>query len=368
MTIFHSRARIARLALMFLFCLAGMHQAWSQPSGARGDDFIYRVMPGDTLIHLSNRFTGTADNWPVLQTLNNVSDPYALPIGLELRIPFSLIPEVPAQAELTHVVGQAYLNQQTARPSDIVTEGDQLSTGQHSFITFLLPDGSVGALPPDTTLHIERLRTFMGTGLIDTILSLDRGDLDTTVAPDDQGVGRYEVRTPVSITGVRGTRLRVRTDNQGTRTEVLSGSAQLGSARADGPRVASNQGIAVTADGQILPVRPLLPAPVLSTDPAQPDARLIAFDPVPGAIAYQVRVAADTAGTQPVWSDTINAPPARYQTPGAGTWHVLVRAIDDLGLMSDDARIEVQGRRVLISGSGDAVRTGFEDAVLLTDF
>lgn len=357
------------LVLVSLFVyLVGVTSAWAQPSGARGDDFIYRVMPNDTLIQLSTRFTGTPDNWSTLQSLNNVADPYALPIGLELRIPFALIPQVEAQAIMTHIIGQAFVNQQPAQREAALNEGDVLSTAAHSFVTFRLPDGSVATLPPDTSLRIERLRTFMGTGLLDSILSLQSGDLESSVAPDGQGVGRYEVRTPVSITGVRGTRWRVRTDNHGARTEVLSGAVQMGPQRADGPRVSSNHGIAVTADGQILPARPLLAPPALRVNDAPGSARSINIEPVTGAVHYQIRVAGDAAGTQPVWSDIVTHGPVRYHTPGAGTWYVLVRAIDDLGLMSADATLEVDGRAVLISGAGDAIQTGYGDVVVLTDF
>lgn len=95
---------------------------------------------------------------------------------------------------------------------------------------------------------------------------------------------------------------------------------------------------------------------------------MVTFDPVPGAVAYQVRVAADESGTQAVWTDQITEPPAHYRTPGSGTWYVMVRAVDDLGLMSDDATLAVEGLSVLISGFGIGITTSFGDPVLLTDY
>lgn len=356
------------LTLSLLLILSAPYIAMAQPSGARGDDFIYRVQRNDTLINLSNRFTGTANNWQTLQTLNTVSDPYALPIGLELRIPFALIPEVAAQAEVIHVTGRALLNQQPARLHDAIQEGDHLATTSNSYLTFELPDASISSLPANSTVRIERLRSFMGTGLVDVILKLNEGSLESTVSPDGRGTGRYEVQTPVSITGVRGTRLRVHTDNDGARTEVLSGSAQLGTGQADGPQLGARQGTAVTRDGTMLAPRPLLPAPVLSADTDAPHSRTLMFEPVPGAVAYQVRVAVDEAGTQPVWTQTVTQPPASYHTPGSGTWYVLLRAIDDVGLMGDDAVQPVEGRGVLISPSGASVLTGYGEPVMLTDY
>lgn len=340
----------------------------AQPSGARGDDFIYRVVPRDTLIDISTRFTGTPDNWTTLQSLNKVPDTLALPIGRELRIPFALIPERPAQAEIVHATGQVLVNEGAARAQSAINEGDAVETTANGFATFQLPDASVLSLPANSLVRVDRLRTFLGTGLIDIILNLTRGTVESTVAPEDTGTGRYEIQTPVSITGVRGTRLRVRTDKDGTRTEVLSGAAQLGKARADGSQLGAQQGIAVTRDGIMLPVRALLPAPTLTVDTGNRTSRSLMFEPVPNAVAYLVRVAADPSGTRPVWTQIIDGPPAHYRTPGGGTWHVLVRAIDDLGLMSEDATVAVEGRQVLISGSGEPVINSFGDPIVLTDY
>lgn len=356
------------LILILLTSLATPSTATAQPSGARGDDFIYRVVRNDTLIDISTRFTGTPNNWGVLQSLNAVPDTLALPIGRELRIPFSLIPEVAAHATVIHSIGQILLNLGSIREHDTITEGDVVETRADSFVTIQLPDGSLASLPANSVVNIKRLRTFLGTGLIDVILQLRHGDVESNVAPENTGTGRYEIQTPISITGVRGTRLRVRADDKGTRTEVLSGIAELGKAQAGGSRVGPQQGVAVTSDGTILPARPLLPAPTLSADASNPNARSIMFDPVPGATAYLVRVASDPSGTRPVWTQTIDAPPATYHTPGSGTWYVLVRAIDDLGLMSDDATQAVEGRRVLLSGSGESVTNGFGDPILLNDY
>lgn len=358
------RQASALLVLVALMLISSA-TALAQPSGARGDDFIYRIMPNDTLINLSNQFTGTESNWPVLQKLNNVADPFRLQIGREIRIPFELIPEVPAQGHIVHTSGRATLNNQSVKPGDTVAEGDVLSTQEHSFLTIELPDSGVAAIPASSTLTVTRLRTFQGTGLIDAILSLENGAVDSTVAPESTGTGRYEIRTPVSITGVRGTRLRVRTGSDGSQNEVLSGVAQLGHQNTDGPRLQANQGAAVGRDGQVFPVRPLLGAPTLHQPDSGSASGYIAFDPVPGASAYVVRVAADPAGTQVVSSGRVSGSPARYQTPGPGTWYVLVRAVDDLGLAGIDAHIAVDGHPSLHSGFGLPIHTRFGLPVLL---
>src|SRR3546814_800156 len=233
----------------------------AQPAGAQGDNFIYRVMKDDTLIMLSSRFTDSTGHWRTLQTLNTVDDPTRLPIGLELKIPFALIPELPAQARVVHVTGTAHSGQKRLAVGDQLAEGATVTTQASGFATLALADGSTLTVPAQSSLNLERLRVFKGTGLTDTISTLNNGSLESQVAPQGAGVGRFEIRSPVSITGVRGTQLRVHVNVQGSRSEVLEGVAGLNSQQAESTRLRQGQGAAVNRSGELQPVRPLLPAP-----------------------------------------------------------------------------------------------------------
>ena len=355
----------ARALLSVLALLVSGLSVHAQPSGALGDDFIYRVVRDDTLIHLAQRYTHDDSNWRRLQDLNNVAEPTRMPIGRIIRIPFSLIPEETATATIAHIRGEARVNGKRARAGEVIHEGDNLETGDsNSFLTLALPDGGEASLPGATTMQIERLRTFTGTGLIDAIIRLRSGGLETSVAPEDQGTGRYEIRTPVSITGVRGTHFRVRLDtHQHVYNEVLAGTAQLGQEAANGPQVATNQGAVVEASGTIQPVRRLLPAPVLAE---ALDGSELSFEPLEGAVGYQVRTAADPLGIRPFSVQALAEPPAVLGIPSATTWYVLVRGIDENGLMGPDAVLEVEGGHVLTSTDGLAVLDGSGQPVQLT--
>ena len=74
--------------------------AHGQPAGSLGEDFIYRVRAGDTLINIANTYTRNSANWNPLQSLNKIVAPEQLPIGLELHIPLSMIPVRPAEARV----------------------------------------------------------------------------------------------------------------------------------------------------------------------------------------------------------------------------------------------------------------------------
>jgi len=359
--------RLARC--MAALALAGCGPVLAQPAGAEGENFLYRVVSGDILLELAQRYTTTPQNWSILQQINQVADDRALPIGKVLRIPFAMIPEVPAPAQLVHASGKVTVNGRPLQAGESLAEGSTLSTAAGAFATLRLTDGSMLTVPGNSTLVIERLQAFQGTGLTDTILSVQDGSVESIVAPQDTGVGRFEIRTPVAITGVRGTRLRVHSQNGNTQTEVLSGVAHLGAATSGQATLRPGQGAATGADGVMGAVRSLPAAPQLSEPLRGPQGWQVAFDPVPGASAYLVRVADDPEGTRPRSSQRFTAPEnIRFASQGAGTRYVLVRAIGADGLMGPDAAQAFEGQPVLVSSNGLPIAAGHGDHVYLTAY
>lgn len=354
-------------AFCFVFGLAPVEHAQAQPSGARNTDFIYRVVQHDTLIDLAQRYTNTPGNWRVLQDLNHVEDPFKLRIGRYLRIPFALIPELPSMARVTHMVGSATVNGKSLAIGNEVVEGDLLAASPTGYVTLTLEDHSVSSVTPSSAIRIERLRTFKGTGLLDAIFTMEKGSIESAVSPQNTGVGRFEIRTPVSITGVRGTRLRVHARQQGVQTEVLEGTAQLGSGAVNDPAIAQGQGAATDAQGQFLGVHTLLPAPILQPTPDN-TGRVLAFSPIAGAQSYVALLTRDEAGTQFVYKQTFQQPPLAIRTPGPGKYYVFVRAIDRNGFMGNDASQPVLGQAVLTSSDGLPVRSGQGELIHLNHY
>ena len=201
--------------------------AHGQPAGSLGEDFIYRVRAGDTLINIANTYTRNSANWNPLQSLNKIVAPEQLPIGLELHIPLSMIPVRPAEARVVHISGQASAAGKTLAPGASLPEGSTVVTAPNGFVTLELADGSKLTLPADGSVELSRMRQFEGTGLTDSVVRVQRGSVESSVAPEGQGVGRFEIRTPVAVTGVRGTRFRVQSGSGGVHSEVLEGSVRL---------------------------------------------------------------------------------------------------------------------------------------------
>lgn len=362
-----SLIRIFR-TVMLVCGLLLTQSAMAQPAGAKGDDFLYRVVRGDTLGDLAQRYTANYSNWSVLQRLNAITDPFSLPIAKLLRVPFSMIPLRGSSARVVHVAGRASIDGRALAVALDVSEGQSVQTGPDGFITLQLADDSLVSVPPSTTMHIRRLREFVGTGLTDSIFELGVGSVETRVAPNDTGVGRFEVRTPVSVTGVRGTRLRVHAASSGSRSEVMSGMAGVGGSAAPEVVLRQQQGVAVDPAGRSLGVRALLPAPRLSEPVRGPGGWMADFEPMESAAAYVVSVARDADGGHLVSQQTIDAPPARFAASGPGTHYVFVRALDEAGIGGLDSRQAFEGAFVLMDGTGQPISAGGGGLIVVADY
>ncbi|MCQ9617819.1 FecR domain-containing protein [Paenalcaligenes niemegkensis] len=360
---------LKRLTLYTLLTLALSSQhVIAQPSGAEGDDFIYQVQSGDTLSDIADLYTLRVANWRPLQALNNVADPFALPIGKSLHIPFSMIPMVPAETVVTHRIGNVQINGRQANIGYQLKEGDVVTTDASSFLALKLIDESTVSVPPNSQLTISRIRAFERAGITDSILILDKGNIETRVAPEQQGVGRFEVHTPVAITGVRGTDLRVRAQDEQTITEVITGRAKLHAPGNPARLVQANRGAAIDSTGNIYASTTLLPAPDISEPVRGPNGWQLSFPAVPGAESYLVQVSLDEPGSQLVSRDLSTDTTVNFRSSGSGNHYVRVRAIDVHGIMGVDAVAGFPGQASLTIADGTPVMTRFGAPVALTEF
>ncbi|WP_316156318.1 FecR domain-containing protein [Cupriavidus sp. BIC8F] len=345
-----------------LALLAGVAvPAHAGPAGAEGADFIYVVEPGDTLIGLASRYMASEEGWRTLQRLNGVADPYRLVPGSRLRIPLSQIPEQAASARVVYVAGEVRANGRPVQAGMTLDEAARIETPAGGSVTLELPDRSRVTVPPATTLLVSRLRTFARSGLTDTVIRIDKGAADTRVAPQGGGVGRFELHTPMMVTGVRGTRYRVSADTAGSRSEVLDGRVGVSAARGARARPAADArhdrgGIgrcrlwhrrvgrrqAVAAGGAAAGAGPVAPA-----DTVLGPSFEAAWQPVPGATAYRVLVARDAALSELAWTGIVsgaNATAARVDGLPEGMLYLSVSAIDKHQLTGHGAQAPVAVR------------------------
>lgn len=305
----------------------------------------YVVRPGDTLSELAQRFLQQPTEWPRLARLNGVADPLRLPVGSVLQIPTDMLRTAPQPSsprlETARVVGfqgqVTVTNGGTAMPvrmEQTLAEGTLIETGPNARLRLALADGSAVAVPSNTRVRIDRLRQDPATGDPDRVFTLLQGRMESRVASVGRS-GAYAIRTPVSVSAVRGTEFRSGFDEAEGRatTEVLGGAVAVeagGALQVLPPgygAVASAAGLTVSA----LPAAPYLVAPdtALSGDEAVLDIR-----PVSGAVRYRALLASDTAFGH-VLDEAEGAPGASQVSLGAlpdGFHVVAVSAVNADGL------------------------------------
>ena len=314
------------------------------------------MQAGDTLEGLSQSYFGTPRLWHQLQARNKVKDPRQLQPGSVVWIPVGLLPAESAQVEFVH--GDVKVH--TAEPGastnpaaaanppvaagTMLAEGTRLQVGPDGFVTVRLADGSIVKVSAQSDVQLRQLRRRGRAGSVQSVVEIQRGSVESSVAPSTDASRRFEVRTPRAVTSVRGTRFGVALSESGdTTAAVLQGAVAVQSRTADNPAqhnaaatvLQPGQGLAVQADGTVGSPRSLLPAPDLTSLPAAVhDLGLLALN-VPGqagANAYQAIVARDAELTQVLRSGTFANGQLRWKGLDDGQYFISVRAIDAEGI------------------------------------
>lgn len=249
------------------------------------DDVLYQVQPGDTLSELGYRLLETPPDWRKLQQINHVADPMNMPVGSVLRIPVHMLRPVSGQATVQSVHGAVTLDGEAAAQGRAVGEGSRLDTGEGGFVTIVLPDGSRITLQPESRLKVLGLGRYQGLEGQDARFELEKGRVETSVAPQRGPAARYRIHTPTAVIGVRGTEFRVSTDvvEAVDRAEVTGGIVSVG---ADGREVKVPGGFGVVAAKGRLPAPvALLGAPDVSAVPVRFERPVLRFKfpPLAGA-------------------------------------------------------------------------------------
>lgn len=323
---------------------------WLAAAAPTDDDIAHTVRPGDTLEHLARTYLGNARHWPLLQSHNRVPDPLRLVPGSVLYIPLHLQPRETATVAFVQgaVTGTTAQDAPRAlRAGQPLPEGTQLQVGPESFVTVRLADGSLVRVQAQSEATLHQLRRVGRAGSIRAVIDLQRGGVDSTVAPRTEPARSFEVRTPRAVTSVRGTDFTVALDEAGrTAAAVTAGSVAVQSRAAPAANairavpLQPGQGVAVAADGRVGTATVLLPAPDLSSLPdVAEDAALLTWSlpALPGAQAYQVQLTHGAAATDVLRNGRFATPAVRFAQVEDGAYTLAVRGIDAHGIPGQTA-------------------------------
>ncbi len=328
-------ARIRPLTVAALLALGLIH------TPAHSEELSYRVQQGDTLIGIGQRMLVKPSYWRQLMHLNNVADPYRMPIGSTLRIPVDWLEAEPRAAQVVAIAGQAQKNGGGLAPGDKVAAGSHLTTGEDGHVVLRLPDGSQLSLPARSSVRVDTLHGYRGMEGVDMGLGLEQGRVESQVVPQKGPAARFRVDTPTAIIGVRGTHFRINADAKVARTEVTEGVVGVSAEQRGTQRVGPGYGLVVEAGDSTLPKPiPLLPPPATADLPNLFEEPLLRI-PLPamaGAEAFRLQVAAEGPNA-PVQLEVLQpvGEPARLAGLADGTYRLTLRAVDSHGLEGEDA-------------------------------
>ncbi len=153
--------------------------AWAQLTAIEGE-FIYHARPRDTLIGIGRRLLIDPRRWPEVQTRNNIADPRHIPLGDEIRIPYSWLRLGSDTATVVAVGGDVRENGHSVTRGQTLSEGDRIETGADGSVTLALADGSVVTLQKLSSLTLGEMRRVTGVEAAhDTRFKLESGRLQT---------------------------------------------------------------------------------------------------------------------------------------------------------------------------------------------
>lgn len=295
-------SRLAGIAFLGL-CL-GLAHAQTVSSAEDGSLLVYRIKPGDTFNKFAQKYLIQPVDMPALQKVNRLQNINLLAVGAELYIPRHLVKQVASKAT---VMGTSCANPillrnsgKTLKIGTSVVEGDVVEVPAECHVSLLLEDGSIIRLPSSAALKISTLRKNMLEPAPEVKLDLTRGRIELDVQKGRAKSTPFEVRTPISIMGVRGTEFRVgySPEDQTGQVEVLGGIVQTqGSQDSQGQPITQGLGLPINNVGQSLAVEKLLDAPLFHsvqvTEGKQP-SYVAQLQPVKDA-SYYIADSANTA-------------------------------------------------------------------------
>ena len=321
-----------------ILVLLALSLSMALPTLARAADEIrYRVVAGDTLIGIGERFLTRPQAWPRLQALNGIEDPYRIPVGTELRIPRALLRPEPRVARVVALRGEAFADGVALAEGAEVAAGAELRTAADAHLVLAFPDGALVALPAASSARLQALHGYRLAPGEEVRVRVHDGRVEATVPPQRGPAARFRVDTPTAVIGVRGTAFRVAASPQGSRAEVTEGrvAVQAGGRQRE---LAAGFGVLAAADGRLGAARALPPAPAVDGLPDFFDDPLPRFAlPLSAGVAawrYQLAASADFIK---VLGEHAGSAEARFPGLPDGDYFLRVRAIAADGLEGHDA-------------------------------
>lgn len=330
-----------------LSIISGSATMAAQAQAPESSDWVYTLSKGETLESVAEDLLIRSVSSGQLRQYNQLDKQAEPGDGDSIRIPMAWMQKQPDPARITSITGNVQLipaagsRSQPARPHALVRVGDAIKTGSGT-ATIELANGTLIRLLPDSHMVFNCLTQFGKSGMVDTRLRLDQGQVNIRVVPLSGNRSRFEVETPSAVAAVRGTAFTLQTSGSGTRLAVTQGAVDFG-LPGKTRRIPAGYSASVSdTPNTELAIRQLPPAPELNplpprltTLPAEISWKLA------GTGQYQLDILDSSSGA---WVDSriIHGDHTSINTLDNGTYNIQLSAINALGLSSIPASATIE--------------------------
>lgn len=338
-----TRPLLHLLPLLFsllLFSAPAQSQGAPLPPPAENIDYVAK--PGDTMIGIARRFLKDGQLATVqraLQLHNGLTvqkEADRIEPGRVVRIPANWLRSDASRIEVESVAGEVTSSTPVTKGA-VLKPGQDIGTGKSGQVTLKLADGSTLTLKPGSAMTVEQSASNPLSKNPDAVFNLKQGRIESEVAKRTGGA-RFEIRTPVAVAAVRGTKFRVTAAEDGKfmTSEVIEGRVEVADTAKRGQvsleketGTRTNAGEAPAAPRALLPAPRLWGGSWLARKPGV-SQRMI---PVKGAEFYRVVL---SQGREPggavVREWELKGVDVELPQLPNGDYVITVRAVDDIGL------------------------------------
>lgn len=301
-----------------------------------------KVQKGANLIHLTRQYCTSEYHWKEIAKINKLSSPYLISPGDIIYAPLELLKTEKLSATVASVIGGVFIvddgrNLKRVSTGDLIFPGQTLVTEEDGFAHIVFPDNKYTRIASGTKFSITYLVRLADSSL-KAHFFLQKGKLTHSVKKQLRVNETFNTRTPVSVTGVRGTEFRMKVPTADSNivetivgvVDVEAGGEALKLNMGEGTRVAT--GMAPAPPRKLPPMPPVLQVPeVFRVLPVRIKAPVQAAD----ITMYRLRVSTDAEGNNTIL-EQMEVPGKHFMLLSLvdGTYYGHLTSIDLVGFES----------------------------------
>jgi FecR protein/LysM domain len=328
----------------------------------QGDNFVYTIQAGDSLLGIRAKFADDRIDWQQVAKLNKISDAKRLPIGKKILIPIEWLASQPAVAKVDSVSGKANINGKPVTPGMLIDETARISTEANSSVVVELSDGSKLRVGSASTIVVDRLKQYHSDQIVEARVRLERGRVEAIVS--EKRKKPLDILTPGATAAVRGTHFGVSLEEPSSSAPASLASVDVSKGNVDwiGIKTSAKEslprgfGSSVNDVGSISKPEALLAPVEVSAFPKEVTKTnsSLSFAAIPGATTYRIQVASDSKFEKLLYENLAPKPRVFLLSNTDGEHFVRINAITAnlIEGMEAIAKVNVQARPVAPDGMG----------------